>query len=202
MQAGGRRFNSATDSGPWRTVGRKPCSPAGSGLQFGHGLGAVENPGSWSASGPTAMASIRPRTRGRGEPPGRTFGPAFLGDASIRPRTRGRGEPTSIGSIRRPPAGFNSATDSGPWRTRPRWRTPRGVYSASIRPRTRGRGEQLDVLYPGHASHRFNSATDSGPWRTRMRAWLESLPDRLQFGHGLGAVENALEPVRVPRAIG
>ena len=185
-----RSFNSATASGPWRTTGPKAHprhrqSPSIRPRPRGRGeppLECRQVPGDCSfnsatASGPwrtlgvtvhdrrPGQPSIRPRPRGRGEQ--RAIERRVLGDVpSIRPRPRGRGERSTERSHPHRGIPFNSATASGPWRT--------------FRPARHERRRDLP----------FNSATASGPWRTRT-ARLERLEQIiLQFGHGLGAVEN------------
>ena len=87
-------------------------------LQFGHGLGAVENGESW-------FALDRPYPLQFGHGLGAVENDAWRttnqrpAKASIRPRTRGRGERLSTFKVVCSIPGFNSATDSGPWRTLP-----------------------------------------------------------------------------------
>ena len=74
-----------------------------------------------------------------------------------------------IPSARRRYGRFNLATASSPWRTR----------------------QTLKLL---RTETRFNLATASSPWRT-LTARLKRLVDvRLQFGHGIIAVENVVLP--------
>ena len=111
------------------------------GLQFGHGLGAVEN----SRLSKTKAGWVWLQ-----------FGHG-LGAVENMAKEKSR-------SAERP--GFNSATASGPWRT------------------------SLGAKWDAAKRQCFNSATASGPWRTRIEALTRTANARLQFGHGLGAVEN------------
>ncbi len=184
-------------------------------LQFGHDAEVVENVRTRSGSFQGVVASIRPRRRGRGEPPRRPAysrpGPCFnsattqrswrtaiMGidldtscKASIRPRRRGRGErPAGRPSRRRSSGRFNSATTQRSWRTRP------GTSSSSGR-RPLQFGHDAEVVENAKwaadardGSRGFNSATTQRSWRTPTArpAW----PGRcsLQFGHDAEVVEN------------
>ena len=82
------------------------------------------------------------------------------------------------------------ATASSPWRTREVHDRDGGGHEASIWPRHHRRGEPGSAGWPTSARTRFNLATASSPWRTPRRRRSAIAPKRLQFGHGIIAVEN------------
>ena len=186
----GRPFNSATASGPWRTPYGRTVWLRRTGLQFGHGLGAVEN---------VCWAHRAPR-------PSPTFNSATASGPWRTRKTSNSGTPK---------AAFNSATASGPWRT-----TSVSLNMDTGAGLQFGHGlgaveNALELGVPAGLVGPFNSATASGPWRTQIlvvvvdRVHRPSIRPRprgrgehswpgsgagqitpLQFGHGLGAVEN------------
>ena len=112
-------------------------------LQFGHGVGAVEN-----FVRNTIGADVKVLQFGHGV--------GAVENSVVKP-----GLPAP--SVAR----FNSATALEPWRT-----------EKSIR--------EMESSF-----NRFNSATALEPWRTQDNAFKDD-PRKywLQFGHGVGAVEN------------
>ena len=166
----------------WASMGPRPCGrgrldlalvyePAAVGLQWGHGLAAVD-----------------------GDPPGRRH--ARRGRASMGPRPCGRGRT-------RPQAGhgraarFNGATALRPWTARAAG-AHKGAYCASMGPRPCGRGRTgaarwfwrgIQKLQWGHGL----AAVDG------VGGGLTAMPPlTLQWGHGLAAVDGSSLP-RIPR---
>ena len=88
-----------------------------------------------------------------------------------------------------PPMSFNSATAAEPWRSPHPFLRPAWNGRASIRPRLRSRGDRNLPPRSENAPECFNSATAAEPWRCRFDAVSIRSLDRLQFGHGCGAVE-------------
>ncbi len=171
-------FNAATTRRPWRTptrsrrVGppqeasmrpqpegrgepRRTPAPSGTaqpGLQCGHDPKAVEN----IAFHPIpalrrALASMRPRPEGRGEPPDGGSDPPPP-PASMRPQPEGRGEHLRCCSPAAAGRSFNAATARRPWRTNADDLVSTGPTLASMRPRPEGRGE------PPHQLHELVSS--------------------------------------------
>ncbi len=87
--------------------------------------------------------------------------------ASMRPRRRRRGELKNLHNVIVP-------------------------HFASMRPRRRRRGERNTTVRFPPAQQGFNAATASPPWRTTSRWPPTKASLKLQCGHGVAAVENAV----------
>ena len=196
---------------------RRGPSPCRTVLRFGHGVGAVENARRRVVGNPLgAVASIRPRRWSRGEPTPNSlikspllklqFGHGVGAvenvkskaelkaklDASIRPRRWSRGEPRAAKCSAPRGWGFNSATALEPWRTfaRPELNPLAGLVFNSATALEPWRTANPGSLASGR-HRRFNSATALEPWRTRPINRPSPPSKRLQFGHGVGAVESS-----------
>ena len=196
-------FNSATALEPWRTSRRRrlhsgenislqfghgvgavknsaslytPNSLAIAKLQFGHGVGAVENHGT---EGNAVLAIGLQFGHGVGavENDGIQLTKLLVDLASIRPRRWSRGEPPHDELVATETPRFNSATALEPWRT-------------------------SNKSCSGSLWKSFNSATALEPWRTWSGGATWAGVAMLQFGHGVGAVENlaAYAPIASLRA--
>ena len=182
-------FNSATAAEPWRSQ-----------------VGGI-------ASGGNEIASIRPRLRSRGDfstpsssaasrigfnsataaEPWRcrwaTFHTLITDAASIRPRLRSRGDNSPGADRFALEVGFNSATAAEPWRY-PRIGPHACTIASSFNSATAAEPWRSGPIRPHREDQGgFNSATAAEPWR--CGAGIQAIIDqqKLQFGHGCGAVE-------------
>ncbi len=181
------RFNSATDLGPWKRFYAGNFTSVATGLQFGHGFGAVE----------TANSGLVIERHGGKLQFGHGFGAVETGNLLAYPCAA---------------ISFNSATDLGPWKLAghpPTWI----AFRASIRPRIWGRGNlkgqagarlRQRKLQFGHGFGAVETFMSSGTFQstiklqfglgfgaveTRGGCWVADWMAMLQFGHGFGAVE-------------
>ena len=195
---------------PWTVIWSPQRPTLNYGLQWGHGLAAVDG---WPRSptstarpcfnGATALrpwtghqargraaggitASMGPRPCGRGRR-GYSDGSGNHRLASMGPRPCGRGRPALYPRSPPPLTGFNGATALRPW-------TVVGGANANM----------LDELQWGHglaavdgSSARsepprptsFNGATALRPWTGQDRTMRLNVTLELQWGHGLAAVD-------------
>ena len=126
------------------------------------------------------------------------------GFASMGPRPFGRGGRPNVDPGKLHGASFNGATAFRPWRTRPS--APPACLlpvccgiRASMGPQPFGCGRHIrsDMNAAGRPECRFNGATAFRPWRTRQAyRWPAARGCRLQWGHGLSAVEDPGPPRR------
>ena len=188
------RFNLATASSPWRTYFVSDPESRGGVLQFGHGIIAVENAGDQAVGLDEVGASIWPRHHRRGERGSarlrrRVFAGFNLATASSPWRTTA----ARSGEIRS--KGFNLATASSPWRTPCGSCWPLATAEASIWPRHHRRGERPPPAKPKRTYKRLqfgHGIIAVENWFNRLGLQRESM---LQFGHGIIAVENLYEKV-------
>ncbi len=160
-------FNAATAFVPWRTTAPRASQAAGSFLQCGHGLRAVEN----DCHGVRSMVTLM------------SFNAAT---AFVPWRTRRRSPHLSN---RR---SFNAATAFVPWRT-DILGTPGPVFLRLQCGHGLRAVENAGATSEGATSAGgFNAATAFVPWRTAIVSQPQSVAGRLQCGHGLRAVENMI----------
>src|SRR5205807_89135 len=82
------------------------------------------------------------------------------------------------------------ATASWPWITKPHAIQRRGHHAASMGPRPHGRGSRRTRSWQCLPCRSFNGATASWPWITFGTGADRCYVGRLQWGHGLMAVDH------------
>ena len=156
-------------------------------LQWGHGLAAVDGPcfGQHLSCHERASMGPRPCGRGRGAP------------VEVRPAWYllqwGHGLAAVDGKSNVTPCGqltcFNGATALRPWTACRQARRAVAVRLASMGPRPCGRGRYIPAPFTAPMEQGFNGATALRPWTGVRTARCLTQAKRLQWGHGLAAVD-------------
>ena len=157
-----RSFNGATALRPWTETRRAYGGLPSTGLQWGHGLAAVDGHGSPSLFLRAKYASMGPRPCGRGRGCGACRRKGAT-SASMGPRPCGRGRFSPL-----PPHSSSVGASMGPrpcGRGRLASRLPRGGGQiASMGPRPCGRGRTVSALSRNLIHPGFNGATALRTW--------------------------------------
>ena len=209
-------FNGATAFQPWKPGRTEGAARPGQGLQWGHGLSAVETRVGRSPPATSVPASMGPRPFSRGNTVKRgvvTFPElaGFNGATAFQPWKRGGRDSQCLLHLVRASMGprpfsrgndslgivvllvadrFNGATAFQPWKLDEKHTALSGTYQASMGPRPFSRGNVLSVPCRHPVQRSFNGATAFQPWKPEPEAGPSSQDHgQLQWGHGLSAVE-------------
>ena len=214
---GGSGFNGATAFQPWKHTSPNPAKSYHERASMGprpFSRGNEANGSVPSRGRPTASMGPRPFSRGNLPLLGDTlaihlgfngataFQPwkllftrcrmTIANAASMGPRPFSRGNARDHPRCDSPRSCFNGATAFQPWK-QPAWRAgTRAAGAASMGPRPFSRGNSINRSARSPTPWRFNGATAFQPWKQGARRRVGSDKLRLQWGHGLSAVETGL----------